>query len=164
LLVFAALVLSFAGGYFAYLTAHSIGSEQTVIQPPTAGEIFNFRSRCADLGKTIMDGDAHGPAVSLSQASHYDVKTNRCYVELDASNTGPKQEGFDLTRTLFDGQTGEILAWLRSNQSAANVQPQVSCGVLDEAGFRVPLSKSEAERCQNIGDKILELMADDRNQ
>jgi hypothetical protein len=78
-------------------------------RPPSATEVFHLRSECARLGEKILDGNLIGPALTQSQLSHYDPKTNRCYVKLTvnrADSFKPYYEG----SFLYDGQTGELLA------------------------------------------------------
>ena len=81
--------------------------------PPTA---TNLRSRCAQLGEKIMEDNTIGAALTQSQVSHYDPRTNRCYVELTVETidrTGPKDF---YVRYLIDGQTKEHLAFASENK------------------------------------------------
>jgi hypothetical protein len=77
---------------------------------PTATEVFNLRSKCADLGEKIMKNTVIGDALKKDQLSHYEPKTNRCYVRLTVWNAtlGNGDEYFQ--QYLFDGQTGQMLA------------------------------------------------------
>jgi len=81
-------------------------AQQRDFQLPTATEVFNLRSRCAELGEAILDQQPFKNRTFPSQASRYDPRTNRCYVELtvltDDINT--------IHRYLYDGQTKEMLA------------------------------------------------------
>lgn len=122
---------------------HGRGSDEPRLRQPTASEVFNLRSQCAKLGSQINEQhdltfrdyyEAMDEPVFLEQeeVSHYDPKTNRCYVELEvtvSSVTGADaatpalghisnaarrflktyEIGY-LERRLFDGQTGEELA------------------------------------------------------
>jgi len=72
---------------------------------PTAKEIFELRSACADLGQKILDDDVHSPELYVEQVSHYNPSTNRCYVEVTSSYSGK-----EIRRYLYDGQTKEMLA------------------------------------------------------
>src|SRR6516225_1399891 len=67
--------------------------------------MFN-QSKCAELGEEILDQQPFKSRTFPSQASRYDPRTNRCYVELtvltDDINT--------IHRYLYDGQTKEMLA------------------------------------------------------
>ena len=80
-------------------------AQQLDFQPPTATEVFN-QSKCAELGQAILDQQPFKSRTFPSQASRYDPRTNRCYVELtvltDDINT--------IHRYLYDGQTKEMLA------------------------------------------------------
>ena len=81
-------------------------AQQRDFRPPSATEVFNLRSKCAELGEKILEEQPMNLGTIPSQVSHYDPRTNRCYVELtvvtDDVNT--------LHRYLFDGQTKEMLA------------------------------------------------------
>ena len=74
-------------------TPKSVVDEPTFLKP-TATEIFNLRTKCAELGNKI-NGEhdfVHSayltftlPVLKQEQSSHYDPRTNRCYVELRVS-------------------------------------------------------------------------------
>jgi hypothetical protein len=117
---------------------------------PTATEVFNLTSKCAELGKTINDEYDFAssgnvtfkmPFIKQEQFSHYDPKTNRCYVELRVSvnsellafimvvsKQSPKRskmkdglddflKHYDLAyseRHLYDAQTGAEVASLQN--------------------------------------------------
>jgi hypothetical protein len=51
-------------------------------QLPTATEVFQLRSLCVKLGEQLLDETPVGSALTEDQVSHYDPKSNRCYVEL----------------------------------------------------------------------------------
>jgi hypothetical protein len=70
----------------------------------SATELVNLRWRCADLGGKILEGIDAQRHPTLSQVSHYDPRTNRCYVEIT------EHSGSNYHRYLYDGQTKEILA------------------------------------------------------
>src|SRR5690348_10559664 len=53
---------------------------------PTATEVFNLRSQCAELGEKIMKNTVIGDALKKDQVSHYEPQTNRCYVQLTVWN------------------------------------------------------------------------------
>jgi hypothetical protein len=78
---------------------------------PTATEVFNLRSKCAEFGDKIMSRNTIGSALAQDQVSHYDPKTNRCYVELDVHMADLSKWDDYRSRYLYDGQTGEMLAW-----------------------------------------------------
>jgi hypothetical protein len=56
--------------------------DEPAFRKPTATEIFNLRSKCAEFGEKIMNENIIGIALAQEQVSHYDPKSNRCYVEL----------------------------------------------------------------------------------
>jgi hypothetical protein len=88
--------------------AVAAAQEQT-FRLPTATEVFNLRTKCAALGKQILEGNAISPTLTQSQISHYDPITNRCYVELTVQIADPSKPLY-VHRYLFDGQTEEMLA------------------------------------------------------
>jgi hypothetical protein len=53
---------------------------------PTATEVFDLRTKCAELGDKIMKNTVIGDALKKDQLSRYDPKTNRCYVQLTVWN------------------------------------------------------------------------------
>ena len=82
-------------------------------QPPTATEVFNLRSKCAELGEKIMKNNVIGAGRTQSQLSHYEPKTNRCYVQLTVSPVDPAKGDDYFQQSLYDGQTGLVLAGIR---------------------------------------------------
>ena len=89
-------------------------AQQPVAQPPTATEVFTLRSKCAALGEQILEGNDIGIALTQSQTSHYDPKTNRCYVELTVETADTTQPLNERSVFLYDGQTKEVLAFARN--------------------------------------------------
>jgi hypothetical protein len=95
-------------------------------QLPTATEIFNLRSKCAELAGKLDEEKLHGSAVEQDVVSNYSVKNNRCYVTL---TTHPS---LDLAGTskwynnvyLYDGQTRDLLA--STNTKGNPVDPSAS--------------------------------------
>ena len=77
---------------------------------PTATEVFNLRSKCAELGEKILKNTAIGDGLKKDQVSHYEPKTNRCYVQLTAWNDNQAKGDDNFQQYLFDGQTGQVLA------------------------------------------------------
>ncbi len=119
--------------------------EEASFKKPTASEIFILRSKCAELGKNILEENVIGSALAQVQVSHYDPKTNRCYVELDVHMADlSKYEDYHF-RYLHDGQTGEMLAWSGSKKGVKSWYP-------------LGLDYDAADA------KIDALMADDRKQ
>jgi len=90
----------------------AVAAEQTH-QLLTATEVFNLRSRCAALGDQILEDRGVGSALSQSQVSYYNERTNRCYVEVTAQTANLNVPATYIARYLFDGQTKEMLAFSR---------------------------------------------------
>ena len=84
---------------------------KTAFQPPTATELFALRTACANLGKKVLDENPVGPTLTQSETSRYDLATGHCYVDTYIRSADDKV----FVRYLFDGQTGEMLAWAESN-------------------------------------------------
>jgi hypothetical protein len=82
---------------------------------PTANEVFNLRSKCEELAQKLEDESIIGPALSRSHISHYDPQTNRCYVEVDIHMADLDKFDEHNSRTVYDGQTREILVWIRND-------------------------------------------------
>ncbi len=77
---------------------------------PTASEVFNLRSKCAELGDKILESNFVGSALTQEVLSHYNPETNRCYVELDVHAADLSQyEQHPYSRYLYDGQTKDLL-------------------------------------------------------
>lgn len=77
---------------------------------PTATEVFHLRSECATLGKKIMEENTSGNSNYYEeQVSHYNPETNRCFVEVN-HQIATSELPYKLHRSLYDGQTGELLA------------------------------------------------------
>ena len=85
--------------------------QERTFQRPTATEVFRLRSVCAELGERILQSNVIGSALYQQQVSHYDERTNRCYVELTVQNA--QSPDLYINRNLFDGQTKELLAFAR---------------------------------------------------
>jgi predicted nucleic acid-binding Zn ribbon protein len=80
---------------------------------PTAAEMFHLRSECAQLGQKILNSSLVGVALTQDEVSHYDAKTNRCFVELTVHTADLSKPAEYYAAYLFDGQTGEMLASAR---------------------------------------------------
>jgi hypothetical protein len=79
-------------------------------QLPTATEVFNLRSECARLGVKVLQGNPAESGFTDTELSDYKEQTNRCYVEV-SSQPVDLHKGRRFTDTLYDGQTGEMLAY-----------------------------------------------------
>jgi len=77
---------------------------------PTASEVFNLRSKCAELGEKILKNTVFGAELTKHQLSHYEPKTNSCYVRLTVWNANLTKGDEYFQQYLFDGQTGQVLA------------------------------------------------------
>jgi hypothetical protein len=86
------------------------------VPAPSATEIFHLRSECASLGAKIMEANVVGSAMTQSHTSHYHAPTNRCYVELNVNTADLQRFDQYYARYLYDGQTGELLAFSRSEK------------------------------------------------
>ena len=75
----------------------------------TATEVFNLRSQCTRLGEVLLAEDIIGSALRKNAASHYNSRTNRCYVEVTIMPVD--EAGRDSSDYLYDGQTKEMLAF-----------------------------------------------------
>jgi hypothetical protein len=132
-------VLAYA--VIALLGCRSQSPRPRTIERPTASELFNLRTKCADLAEKINSQYDYAslaivygiPALSQDHFSHYDSTANRCYVELRVTALGSltllsagnakakriRQAILDIydvdyiERHLYDGQTGEELAYVQ---------------------------------------------------
>lgn len=126
-------------------------------EQPNAAEGFNMRSKCAELGQRLLDQDVHGSAVNVTQTSLYKPQTNRCYVELHASAADLTQDQGIYRRTVYDGQTGEILAWVDIKKDA---KQKDACSATQRQVFGI----SESATCEEISSSLTDFLAEDRTQ
>jgi hypothetical protein len=121
----------------------------------TATEVFNLRSKCAELGEKIMNNTAIGDGQKKNQVSHYEPKTNRCYVQLTVWNANLAKGDDYFRQYLFDGQTGQVLAAIHREKGARSgviyVDPYPPAGNSDELYIDASIF-------------INKMMADDRQQ
>jgi hypothetical protein len=96
--------------YFIAFFALAVAQGQTA-RPPSATEIFRLRTECAKLGNQLMEVEPSRyfsvTATDKENHSHYDPRSNRCYVEL----TAWAQNNHEFDRLLYDGQTRQMLAY-----------------------------------------------------
>ena len=97
-------------------TIYPAAAQQPTHQPPTATEVFNLRSTCADLGEQILEASGGEIALGISQVSHYEPRTNRCYVEIIIQPAYITPGGQYFVRSLYDGQTREMLAYAKQEK------------------------------------------------
>jgi hypothetical protein len=121
---------------------------------PTATEVFDLRSKCAELGEKIMKNTVVGDNLKKDQLSHYEPKTNRCYVRLTVWNANGKTDDY-FQQYLFDGQTGQMLAAIRRENG-------VKSG--DIYSDPSPAQGNSDEMYVDASIFISQMMADDRQQ
>jgi nitrate reductase alpha subunit len=129
-------------------------------QSPTATEVFNLRSKCAELGEKIMKNTAlrdelKRDELKKDQLSRYDPKTNRCYVQLTVWNANLAKGDDYFQRYLYDGQTGQVLAAMRREHGVRSGDIYIDPS---------PLSGNPDELYLDASLFISKTMADDRQQ
>jgi hypothetical protein len=85
---------------------------------PSAIEIFNLRSKCAELAKAIEKEDVNprDKSITTETESNYSISENRCYVtvltepDLDTKHDLMSTDKWWEHVVLSDGQTGQFLA------------------------------------------------------
>jgi hypothetical protein len=100
-------------GFFLLCWSVAAHAQQPSFQPPTATELFNLRSRCAELGNKFLDDLVVFRPLTKSITSRYDPRTNHCYGDVVTQNP----HSFYHNRTLVDLQTGEPLAYAKTEKS-----------------------------------------------
>jgi hypothetical protein len=122
----------------------------STFRKPTATEAFNLRTKCAELGDEILRRHPVQPPFIQEQTSHYDPKTNRCYVDLLVTNMDQELKSGDyIAEAVYDGQSRELLASVERNKGKLTV-------IVKDG----PLDASDTDAYA----KIKSLMADDRKQ
>jgi hypothetical protein len=129
--------------------------EAPSFRTPTATEVFNLRSKCAELGEKIMKNTVVADALKKDQQSHYEPKTNRCYVQLTVWNANPAKGDEYFRQDLFDGQTGQVLAAIRREKGIRSGDISIDPS---------PLSGNSDELYLDASMFINKMMADDRQQ
>jgi hypothetical protein len=122
---------------------------------PTATEVFNIRSKCAELGEKIMKNTVVGDALKKDQLSHYDPKTNRCYVQLTIWNPNLANGEENFEQDLVDGQTGQVLAAIRREKGTKSGDIYIDPS---------PLNGNPDELYLDASLFISKMMEDDRQQ
>ena len=122
-----------------------------------AAEIFALRSQCAQLGDSLLAQGVHGQDVLAEQKSKYSPGNNRCYVELDFSPADAGAPDYQSTRYLYDGQTKQVLAWVRMERDGDGAE-KIACTINDSADLWVP----DSTACDLVSAKITDVMTDDR--
>jgi hypothetical protein len=93
--------------------ASATSGDEPAFRAPTATEVFDLRTKCAELGEKIMKNTAARADLKKEELSHYEPKTNRCYVRLTLWNGNVGKGDEDFQQYLYDGQTGQMLAAIR---------------------------------------------------
>lgn len=95
------------------VTSSAALAQERGFQLPTATEVFQLRSACAALGQKILENNFVGTALSQDQVSHYNPRTNRCFVDVTVQTADITKPMEYFSRYLFDGQTKQMLAFAR---------------------------------------------------
>jgi hypothetical protein len=94
-------------------------------------ELFNMNGKCAELAEKLNEtSGVHGDAISGEYKSHYNPRTNRCYVlfttwknfRFDPSgykNYTPLPDDY-MTESLYDAQTGGQLIYASRQRGPAS--------------------------------------------
>ncbi len=125
------------------------------VRSPTATEVFNLRSKCAELAEKIMKNTVVSDVLQKEQVPHYEPKTNRCYVQLTISNANLTNGEENFEESLLDGQTGQVLAKIRREKGTKSGNIYVDPS---------PLNGNSDELYLDASMFIREMMEDDRLQ
>jgi hypothetical protein len=121
----------------------------------TATEVFALRSKCAEHGEKIMKNTVVSSALRKDQVSHYEPKTNRCYVELTVWSADLAKGSEYFQQYLFDVQTGQELAAIRREKGMRSGDIFIDPS---------PLNGNPDELYLDASSFISKMMADDRQQ
>lgn len=121
---------------------------------PTASEVFNLRSKCAELGDKILKNTDIADALKKDQVSHYEPKTNRCYVQLTVWNPDLSKSDY-FQESLLDGQTGQVLAAIHREKGVRSGEISIDPS---------PLNGNPDELYVDASMFISKMMEDDRQQ
>lgn len=102
------------------------------------------------MGEKIKANNVIGSALTQEVISHYDPKSNRCYAELDVNTADLSKFDDYNSRTVFDAQTGEMLAHVQRKNGNKTAFVRDGGGKITD--FDTAILKMD------------ELMADDRKQ
>jgi hypothetical protein len=102
---------------------------------PTATEVFVLRSKCSELGDKIKDANLIGPALTQSVVSHYEPRTNRCYVQLTTQTANITAGLTYLNQGLYDGQTNQLLAFVSMEHDVRKGMVFVKTDISGDTGF-----------------------------
>jgi len=102
-----------------------------------------------------LKNTAIGDGLQKDQVSHYEPKTNRCYVQLTAWNANPDKGDDNFQQYLFDGQTGQVLAAIHRVKGVRSGDISIDPS---------PLNGNSDELYLDASIFISKMMADDRQQ
>ena len=128
--------------------------EAPSFRSPTATEVFNLRSKCAELGDRILKQTDIADTLKKDQVSHYEPKTNRCYVQLTVWNPNPSKGDY-FQQSLLDGQTGQVLAAIHREKGVRSGEISIDPS---------PLNGNPDELYVDASMFINKMMEDDRQQ
>jgi hypothetical protein len=122
---------------------------------PTATEVFDLRSKCAELSEKVLKNTVISNGLKKDQVSHYEPKTNRCYVQLTVWGGDLAKGSEYFQQSLFDGQTGQELAAIRREKGIRSGDIFIDPS---------PLNGNPDELYLDASSFISKMMADDRQQ
>lgn len=149
------------------------GQSHPTVAPLNPTELFRLRSECAAMGEKILDrhirwdhshgGHAHreedagfdAPGAVESQVSHYDAVSNRCFVKLQS------EDATEDWVYLFDGQSGEELAYTATSSSKQPGDPDAVKGAIRDHDVLVWPSLPETHPYNRSASFINQKMKDD---
>jgi hypothetical protein len=121
-------------------------------------ELFNLRTKCGELGKELNKSIPVASKESQRKVnSNYLEDDNRCYVEFDSLVVEPQLTA--RYRTLFDGQSGELLA--HTEEGSEEGKPYVfgsASSPLMKPCYDGPEDKREQCLYQRMDEYIMEKM------
>jgi hypothetical protein len=102
------------------------------------------------LGNQIRDETIIGSALTKTVVTHFDPKTNHCYVDLTVDTADLTAAVRHFTQSLYDGQTKELLAFSSLQKDIKNGSVFVRTDITAETPF------------DQANDFMNKLMEDDR--
>jgi len=106
----------------------SVAAAKANFVPPTAEEAYRLQDDCTRRGEKVLRGNVVGSALTQEQVSRYNMVTNRCYVRLDVHAMDLSQwQQYDNSSYLYDGQTGEMLAFITTKKGGEKGYLGFSC-------------------------------------
>ncbi len=84
-------------------------STDTVDPAPNDSELARRQAECEHAGQLVLQHASLDDTLSQSVSASYNPRSNRCLVELQTRPADPAKALDELTRTLFDGDTRDML-------------------------------------------------------